>query len=129
MSDIKPLMMAFLQESNLWQAEYNIIRNYPENLVRVREAERRMAEYEGRMEELVRGWVEDNPEPILPHDWYHRTPLSGLTCRVCKLAHKNWSGDSCPGASNDSEHIPSCKNCERSGCKGCPSYSDVPGED
>ncbi|MFD3902988.1 hypothetical protein HXS80_20580 [Streptomyces sp. CB04723] len=30
------------------------------------------------------------------HDWYHPTPLAGLVCRRCDLAHKNWSGDSCP---------------------------------
>ena len=31
------------------------------------------------------------------HDWHHPTPLSGLVCRRCELAHKHWAGERCPG--------------------------------
>ncbi|MFJ2909372.1 hypothetical protein ACIO8F_08040 [Streptomyces sp. NPDC087228] len=33
------------------------------------------------------------------HDWHHPTPLAGLVCRRCDLAHKNWAGEACPTAS------------------------------
>jgi len=43
------------------------------------------------------------------HDWHHRTPLSGLTCRRCELAHRFWAGEACTGA--PSEPLPPAAEC------------------
>ncbi|MHC3474653.1 hypothetical protein ACYF6T_38990 [Streptomyces sp. 7R007] len=41
----------------------------------------------------LRDALDDEAEP--DHDWHHPTPLSGLVCRRCDLAHKFWSGEVC----------------------------------
>ncbi|MGW1151986.1 hypothetical protein ACWD45_11995 [Streptomyces rubiginosohelvolus] len=43
-------------------------------------------------------YEDDEDDDTSGHDWHHPTPLAGLVCRRCDLAHKNWAGENCPAA-------------------------------
>jgi hypothetical protein len=57
-----------------------------------------------------------DPEPQDNHDWHHHTPSSGLTCRACDLAHKFWTGGSCPLAPTGPDK---CSGCRYVPCGNC----------
>lgn len=50
--------------------------------------------------------LNDEAEP--DHDWHQPTPLSGLVCRRCELAHKFWSGEACVAAESQEPMAAEC---------------------
>jgi hypothetical protein len=49
----------------------------------------------------LRDELDDGDDGGPDHDWHHPTPLSGLVCRRCELAHKFWSGEACTRADQE----------------------------